>query len=341
MRVVSIVSGVALLAACADSPVARVAPPAPGATPQTMYVAAQRDFDDPGPAFGKKRPKKLSYARVTVSVPPTHKVGKITWPDETPSAATDFVITGSQRYDNAEAMRRALRAQQGAGETQLFVHGYNNTMSEALYRYAQIKTDFNVTEPAVLFSWASAGDPRGYVYDRDSVLVARDGLESTLRLLTRGDEDVFILAHSMGAHLTMETLRQIAIRGDRDLLSKVSGVALMSPDIDPDVFRSQAEAIGDLPQPFVIFISREDRALGLASLITGRKPRLGDIRNPAQVRGLDVSIIDVTALGDGEGFNHATPVTSEAAVRVLRGMIETARRGAGAFADYLVLSAQQ
>jgi len=329
-----------LLASCGAHPVARVAPPVEGASSQVIYVAAQRDFDNPGPSFGRERPNELSHARITVSVPPTHVIGRIEWPDETPNAATDFVITESQRFASGVAMRRDLRARGGGGETLLFIHGYNNTMSQALYRFAQMKEDFGINGPATMFSWASAGVPRGYAYDRDSVLFARDDLEKTLRTLTDDGQKIAIVAHSLGSELAMETLRQIALKGDRRLLSRISSVALMSPDIDPELFRKQAEAIGQLPQPFFIFISQQDRALGLASLITGRKPRLGGIQGPEQVAGLEVSVIDFTALSSGEGLNHSVPVTSPAAVGVLRGMIEQAWSGTTAFERYMVLSAQ-
>ncbi|QYX58222.1 alpha/beta fold hydrolase [Roseovarius sp. SCSIO 43702] len=331
---------VVLLGGCGERNIVRTGPPIPEAKSQTIYVAAQRDFDDPGPSFGGRRPTELSYARITVGIPPSHKTGNVEWPDETPDPSTDFVVTSSRRFPSGEAMRRDLRAHQGQRETVLFIHGYNNTMGQALFRFAQIKEDFGVDAPSVLFSWASAGVPSGYAYDRDSVLYARDDLEATLRGLSRDGEKVFILAHPMGAQLAMETMRQAAIRGDRQLLSRISGVALMSPDIDPQLFRRQARAIGQLPQPFFIFISREDRALDIASLITGRKPRLGGIRDPREVAGLDVHVVDFTALSNGEGLNHSIPVSSASAVGVVRGMIEKAESGVAAFERYLVLPAQ-
>ncbi|WP_338100986.1 MULTISPECIES: alpha/beta hydrolase [Roseovarius] len=331
------------LAGCGERPVARVAPPSPAAQQQQIYVATQRNLREPGNSFGEKRPTKLNFVGMTVSVPPTHKIGQIEWPDDTPDANTDFVITESRHFATGAAMRNDLlrRRKPGENETVLFVHGYNNTLSDALYRFAQIKNDFGVTAPAALYSWPSAGDPRGYAYDRDSVLFARDDMEETLRLLSQGNDKVFILAHSMGAHLTMEVLRQAALRGDKRLLSRISGVALMSPDIDPDLFRKQADAIGTLPQPFVIFTSREDRALGLISFITGRKARLGRLDSAEQVKGLNVSLMDFTELG-GEGsdpLKHSVAVTSPLAVGVVRGMIEQAGAGGSRFGDYMVLKA--
>ena len=220
-------------------------------------------------------------------------------------------------------------------ETLLYVHGYNNTLSEAMYRLAQIRTDFEVSMPAMLFSWPSAGDPRGYVYDRDSVLFARDDLVALMERLTAGPGDrVFILAHSMGSQLVMEALRQIALSGDRRALARLSGVVLMSPDIDPDVFARQADAIGHLPQPFFIFITRADRALTLSGFITGRKPRLGVIDAAEEVTRPDVQVIDFSDLATGEAYNHYVPVTSPAAIEMLnRFLSETGRPAAGALGE--------
>ncbi|QGY00396.1 alpha/beta fold hydrolase [Roseovarius faecimaris] len=329
------------LVACAPRQSAQRAAAIPEATIEQIYIATERALDRTGPSFGEPRNAGIRYFRAAISIPPTHRVGNIEWHEGPPDPATDFVVTETEVYEGNPGFVNAVKKGQTAREVLVFVHGYNNTLSEAMYRLAQIQHDFNSGLPSVLFSWPSAGDPRGYVYDRDSVLYARDDLELLLKSLTRGPQDkVTLVAHSMGSHLVMETMRQAALKGDRRLLSRISSVILMSPDIDPDVFRRQAEAIGRLPQPFLMFISREDRALGLAGFITGRKPRLGVIDSPEAVAGLDVKVIDFTALGDGEGLNHAVPTSSPTAISVLKGMIAQAQSGERAFQNYMVLTAQ-
>ena len=338
---VSLFIAVGLLTACAPHQTAKRAIPDPAAKIEEIFVATPRSLSATGQAFGEQRPRGMNFFKADISIPPTHETGKVEWPDETPDAATDFVVADTEVLrDQAEMLRGVRRAHPGQ-ETLVFVHGYNNTLSDGMYRLAQIRTDFEITMPTILFSWLSAGDPRGYAYDRDSVLFSRDDFVEMLDGLTSSPgERVFLLAHSMGSHLVMESLRQAALRGDTDILSRISGVVLMSPDIDPDLFRRQAEAIGKLPQPFLIFTSRQDRALSIAGFITGRKQRLGLIDGPDKVKGLNVKVVDFTALADGEGYNHFVPVTSPAAVRVLRGMIAHAGERASAFGDYMVLETQ-
>lgn len=340
MRIFLLISLV-FLASCAPRNAAQYGTTIPEAQIAEVYVATQKALDRTGGTFGDRRTGEMRYFRADVSIPPTHQPGRVEWPEGPPDAATDFLVAGTEVYDGGRSFVRDVKADRPGRETQVFVHGYNSTLSDGMFRLAQMKTDFNVAQPSVLFSWASAGDPRGYVYDRDSVLYARDDLERLLKQLTpeSGDE-VFLIAHSMGSQLVMEVMRQAALRGDRALLNRINGVVLMSPDIDPDVFRRQVEAIGDLPQPFLIFVSQQDRALNLSSLITGRKPRLGVIDSPEVVEGLPVSVMDFTALADGEGLDHSVAITSPAAISVLQGMISQAGFGSEAFQRYMVLTAQ-
>ncbi len=331
----------AVLAACTPHHAAQYGPTVPEASMQTVFVATQKALDRTGRTFGARRTGEMRYFRADISIPPTHQPGRIEWPEGPPDAATDFVVAGTDIFASDEAFLRAVKARRTGGETQVFVHGFNVTLSDGLFRLAQLREDFGVSGASVLFSWASAGDPRGYIYDRDSALYARDDLEALLQDLTDGPNDrVTLLAHSMGAHIVMEAMRQAALRGDHRLLERINAVVLMSPDIDPDVFLRQAEAIENLPDPFLIFVSQQDRALSLASFITGRKPRLGKIDSPEAVAGLPVRVIDFTALSDGEGLDHAVAVTSPTAISVLNGMIAQAAAGQSAFEDYMVLTAQ-
>lgn len=305
-----------------------------------IFVAMQRPLDQTGQMFGAARQPHLNYFRADISVPPGHELGQIEWSPGEPDPANHFVVAETQVHGTTPEFLRAVRDARADHETTVFVHGYNNTLSDAMFRLTQMTVDFDIPGAPVLFSWPSAGDARGYVYDRDSVLFARDALENMLAdLTTRKTERVFLIAHSMGAHLVMEVMRQAALRGDHQLLSRISGVVLMSPDIDPDLFRQQARVIGDLPQPFLIFVSQQDRALGLAALITGRKPRLGVIDGPEAVAGLPVKVIDFTGLSAVGGNGHTVPATSPAAITILRGMIEQATQGLQAFTDYMVLTA--
>ncbi|WP_254054661.1 alpha/beta hydrolase [Roseovarius sp. EL26] len=328
------------LASCGPRYHAQRAAPSPNATITPVYVATGRALDKTGPAFGARRTAGLNYFRADVSIPPTHTPGHIEVHKGEANADEHFVVTATRVYETAGDFRSQVMKSAPNHESIVFVHGYNNTLSEAMFRSAQIKHDFEGKDPMVLFSWQSAGSAKGYIYDRDSVMFARDDLEDLLNNLTKGKNDkVFLFAHSIGSHLAMETLRQAALRGDQRLLSRISGVVLMSPDLDIDVFKRQAAAIGELPQPFFIFTTQDDKALGLAALVTGKKPRLGLLNSTEEVEGLGVTIIDFTALEEGEGGNHAVPVSSPAAISILQGIGRQAELGTEGFSQYLALEA--
>jgi esterase/lipase superfamily enzyme len=155
----------------------------------------------------------------------------------------------------------------------------------------------------------------GYVYDRDSVVFARDGLEDLIReTVAAGATRITLVAHSMGSFLSMEVLRDIALRDGR-VMPQIRGVVLISPDIDVEVFRMQAKDIGTLPQPFLIFGSDRDRVLRLSALITGQSGRLGSLDSVEQLSDLEVTYLDVGAFSQGSG--HFVPGTSPALIQLL------------------------
>ncbi len=77
----------------------------------------------------------------------------------------------------------------------------------------------------------------------------------------------------MGNWLTLEALRQMAIRND-GLPKKFKNVMLAAPDVDVDVFRSQIEDMGSQHPRFTLFVSRDDRALAFSRRVWATFPGL-------------------------------------------------------------------
>ncbi len=268
-----------------------------------VFVGTTRGFDAAGdPTLFDRRP--LGLARYDVSIPADHKPGEITYGND---PAKDFTITGKRHYTGDSAFRGDLAAElrRTGGEAVVFVHGYNTNFAEGLYRLAQLGQDFKVPGVLVSYAWPSRGTVAGYAYDRDSALYARDGLEGLLKELRQaGAKKITLISHSMGSAVTMETLRQMAIEGDRATLDRLAGVMLISPDLDVDVFHNLAERMGKLPDPFIIFTSQKDKALRLSGWISGEKARLGNLQDVRPLADLKVTLVDVGAFNTGEGhFN--------------------------------------
>lgn len=200
------------------------------------------------------------------------------------------------------AALRAEAARQGTREALVFVHGFNNSIDSSLARAAQMAQTFEAPVVPVHFAWASADSPLAYVADRDASLMARDGLEATLGEIRQAGLRPIVLAHSMGAHLVMETLRQMALVGS-PVLGDIRGVFLVAPDIDVLVFRSQLRRIPRLPQPFLVLTNSKDRALALSRGLSGRRERLGSLADPAPLADFRITMVDATAVtGGGDHF---------------------------------------
>ena len=290
---------------------------------EVVFVGTTRGRDETG-QFGFGRNQQASFLRYDILVPFEREAGTVTWPRNAKRAdpRTDFLTLADEAYADAGAFRKDLRAamqQRGQRDVVIYVHGFNNTMAESVYRVAQMHYDLKVPGVAVHYAWPSRGSALGYVYDRDSALFGRDGLEQMLHeVAAAGAQRVVIVAHSMGSMVAMETLRQVSIRGDKRTINALGGVILISPDLDVDLFRAQALAMGGLPQPFLIFGSRRDTILGLSSRIAGNPDRLGNLKDISQIADLEVTYLDTAAYSEGTG--HFNLGTSPALIQLLGGI---------------------
>ncbi|KIN66217.1 putative lipoprotein [Sulfitobacter noctilucae] len=310
-----------VLAACADRGHIAYGPPAAGTTEHAIWAVNFRPTEGPRPGQSlAPRPDSMRFERHVISVPPGHQTGHIEWPEGTPDAAQNFVTLESSEYADIGEFARHIGQSGSAGDNEifLFVHGYNYTHGEAVYQLAQIAHDFELPAQPVLFSWPSAGKAVGYLYDRDSALIARDQLARVITALSDDPRQrLVILGHSMGNLLVVETLRQMAIAGRVDIAKRVDALIMVSPDIDGELFYSQASRITPLPDPTVLLATSEDRVLRLSAMLTGRTNRLGSAPDRAAVRDLPIKVIDAGDLGNG-GAGHSVALTSPAAIAILK-----------------------
>lgn len=310
---------VLILSACA--PRGTLMPVPPGFQPpvaETVWIASQRSVS------GEHLPQPW-FSRIDVSVPVDRRADSLAYPRPGGDPDRQFLVSGGGRLADSRAFRRAIerdlaRRAPDDRDIILFVHGYNYSFAEGVYRTAQLSHDLQLPGIHAHFSWPSRMKPYAYSGDRDGALYSRDGLVQTVELLarTRGRGRIVLMAHSMGGQLLMEGLRQMALSGRRDLIDQIDGVILMSPDLDLRLFRSQVRAIGPLPQPFVILTSHRDRALQVAALISDEPLRLGNIPDARPVADLDVIVVDTGAFNTGIG--HFNVADSPALQRILTRM---------------------
>lgn len=315
------------------------APAANIARDHQIYIATTRaKARDPREVFSGKRSRVTTYAMVDVSVPATHKPGRIERPvGDVADPARYFTARNLSIYRDGGAFETALGADIKArgGNALVFIHGYNTHFDDAVYRITQIAQDSGYNGAAVLFTWASAGQTVDYVYDTNSATAARDALEETLRLVAKsGAKRIDIIAHSLGNWATMEALRQLAITKDRDLSGKLGDVVLASPDLDVDVFKTQMERYGKPKHPFLVLASSQDRALDISSWVAGDKPRLGDYLNAKDIVDYGVIVVDLSKVRAGDQFDHTTFADNANVIKLLgQGLNEEDARALGSDAS--------
>ncbi|MEO0746627.1 MAG: alpha/beta hydrolase, partial [Pseudomonadota bacterium] len=319
--IIAVSMALAFLASCAGKPEQFVSPNAQlgAAEVQRIYLATDRVLA-PDLSGTTERGGALSFAQYDITIPPLHESGMVEFSQANPNPDTSFTVASARSVSNRSELGRIVRAQAGPlgrpiDSPVVYVHGFNTAMEYAVYRHAQIAHDYGLQGPQVTFAWPSIERPLGYVRDKDSILIARDHLEELLVELTRNNQNVFVFGHSMGTQLVVETLRQLSITGQQDVLSRIGGVILVSPDIDLDLFESQHERIDPLPNPFVVMTSESDYALRFSSLLTAQPERLGSARDRDRLAALDLLVLDLSGLPNAR--NHFLAATSPVVIDIV------------------------
>ncbi|WP_246718379.1 MULTISPECIES: alpha/beta hydrolase [Rhizobium] len=275
-----------------------------------VLAATNRTLDSVRGGFGSAWAENPTYAQYEFSAPPGRKDTAITYPSAKPDPERQFAVIGRKPLPKDAFVQEALASMQPDGTIGIFVHGYNYSYQEALYRTAQIAADAKIPGTPILFSWPSAAAVAGYVGDRDAALSSRSDLDSLVTSLSASGKvkRIILFGHSMGGFLVMETVRQLKLQHRDDVIAKLA-VILAAPDIDIDVFRSQLKDIGRMPIPISLLVSKDDRALVASSFIAGERPRVGrlDIDDPVIEEAAlkqRLRVIDITAIQASDGLGH-------------------------------------
>ena len=263
-------------------------------------------------AFSGQRSRALTYGQASIRIPEEHKIGEITLPsswklfgitlsEEKLDEHEHFTIRALKTFtldDWNEAIR--LRNPKSA---LIFVHGYNTSFEDALYRNAQIVWDLRYEGLSVLYSWASWGGTTDYLYDRESAQIGRAGFIEVLRNLKEkhGIESVNVIAHSMGNQVVLDALGSYAQTSNP---ATIGELILAAPDVDRDMFVSLIPNVQKIVKGVTLYASSADRALQASRRLAGVL-RAGDIGDDGPIVLDNMQTIDVTAMGEEIlGLNH-------------------------------------
>ncbi len=303
-------------------------------TRHRIFVTSTREASEVvGAFYSGERAPELGLASVDVTIPPNHVVGELERPKRMPPdprrefAVVNPVVYRSDAAFVAEIDRELAARPPGERKILLFIHGYNNTASDAILRLGQFVEDTGFQGVPVLFTWASAASTSRYVYDLNSALIARVELKQMANVLTQTRaRQVDIFAHSMGTFLLMEGLVDAQQSGYLGKRAQIDHIMLASPDIDIDLFRTQ---IALLPQPIIekmyLFVSADDSALRISRRIAGGVPRVGASAT-AELEGLGLTVIDLSDVEDSSSGSHSKFAGSPEVVRLIGAGLNSAGR---------------
>lgn len=306
---------------------------APAGQPTTtpVFVASTRPAFR-GDRLGAPSAERARFYRQIVSMPPGRAAGSIPRPQITAENPRRHAMLADRTAVAPDPFRQQLAESVAAKphdqrDVLVYVHGFNTDYDEAAFRIVQVAADGGFRGTHVLFTWPSYRRVLAYAGDREVATASRDALDRLLTDLGRtpGVGRIHILAHSMGAFLTMEALRQASIAGNGELGGRLGEVILAAPDLDVEVFRQQMARI-QRPSRISLFVQSDDRALAASSTVAWDRQRLGalDVRNAEHRRiisGLGVRVFTMSATGWTDLVRHGTFAEAPEIVRLIGGKI--------------------
>ena len=218
--------------------------------------------------------------------------------------------------DNFETLRRVvLNAPQQRAI--VFVHGYNTTLGFGLKRTAQLSYDLSNGAVPIMFSFGAAGRLFDYLNDTEAAELAAPSLQRLLAALARADTDgapkVDVIAHSMGARLTLRALSE----GNPPTVRRV---VLAAADVDPAAFLRLGGKAVKRTERLTIYTAEYDVALSTSQGTHGR-PRVGAGLAAGVAGGLGgLEIVDATARAT-DPYAHSYFAESEVVLNDIRGAL--------------------
>ena len=242
---------------------------------------------------------RVARAAGTVPRPRQYTVLNLRYYSEAENPEKHFTIASLRLLESTELASRANslldRSRRFKDQVLVFVHGYNTSFDDVLYRTAQIAHDLEFDGLAAMYSWPSRGTYVDYSYDLNSAARAQAYFIEFLGKLARDTRArrIHIVAHSMGNRPLIEALRAMQLSGDRFIRSKIGQVVFAAPDVDRDLF-SEITAKLSFGAGRTLYASNQDKALILSRQADG-VPRAGDVPSggPVVIRGVDS--IDISA----------------------------------------------
>jgi esterase/lipase superfamily enzyme len=298
-------------------------------------------------SFGTQSGRKLTLGRASVTVPKQGRSGgTITRPDwdiivarfslRNEDLARDFTIFGVDVLDQAEFVKQMQeqrkKSQRYKDQAFVFVHGFNVSFDDALFRAAQMTFDTGFDGVPFVYSWPSIAGLSGYILDRTRAQSAEDYLRGFIELIEKqsGAKTIHLIAHSMGNDPLLRVLRYMSDRppsGAPARTPRFGEIILAAPDVTRETFEQAVPRIKALGTGMTLYASSNDWALRVSQELLRGEPPAGWVPStgPLVVSGVDT--IDISkASTDFFSLNHSTFADREQLLKDMGGLLEKSTR---------------
>lgn len=292
---------------------------------QTVFFGTNRAIDETSKTlnFTDKRTDELKTGLANISVPMRRKLGTIKRPliisfagyailKQVEDPKKHFIILELLKLEQKEfcqlAIEKLIEAERFENSAFLFIHGFNVTFENALFRTAQLAHDLNFDGPAFLFSWPSVGSAANYVTDMDSAALAAPYLDQFMELIlaNTGVKKLHLIVHSMGNAALAKLMQLVGTKLSERHGKPIDQLILAAPDIDVGVFHQVARYFTHYSNGVTLYACKTDRALLLSKTIRNDYPRAGDVPMDGPAIFPDIDTIDVSAVGTSHfSLNHS------------------------------------
>jgi esterase/lipase superfamily enzyme len=268
--------------------------------PVLLVATTRRPAGNPprSPWFTADRGRGLTFAEVRLSPPDRSLLGKVS------SVITgDWTVGAVPKIETGPAAADAFTQAALGRDVLIYVHGYRESFESAAVSAARLSDGIRFKGVSGLFTWPSAAATLDYGYDRESAMWSRDAFEDLLKALAASPSGgrIYIVAHSMGTLLTLETLRMLRAEAGEGAMSRIGAVVLAAPDIDFDLFSNGVARLGPDVSKITVISATNDRALELSAAIAGGT-RAG-AADRAKLEALGVRVADASDYAGGL-INH-------------------------------------
>lgn len=305
----------------------------------------QMSWEDLVAASTQKRWPATGGRRPAMTVESTAEFGRVGIPlKEMEVIDGRYQLTPELREEVArttDALHGVMRdrlAHADRKDVYLYVHGFNNTFEDALFRLSMFWHFAGRPGVAIAYTWpAGRGGLTGYAYDRESGEFTVFHLKLFIRALASCPdvERLHIIGHSRGCDVVCTALRELNIETRaKDLRTqeqlKLHNLVLAAPDLDADVFE-QRVAIEDLhlaAHRMTIYFSQTDFALAASAWLFGGGERMGNLtpgkfspdarRKLAALKSVHMINCDVSGFSTSHDYAFAHPAVASDLILLLR-----------------------